>query len=99
MSNKEVKIGQKKGLQNNPLVEKTSRQKRVITVSQKPVKCTYYLSPRTVEKIEKIRYDLLSKHKFKISRSRIMEIAVKIVDDDLTAKQSDGLLVKHISVT
>ena len=85
----------KTGLKENPLFQKTAKQHTVITEKQQAVKCTYYISLETVKQIEKTRYDLMTKYNKKISRSRIIEIAIDYIGTDLATNHNNSILVKQ----
>lgn len=85
-------------MQNNPLFQKTGKQRAGKTEKEILTKRTYYLPEETVKTIEKIRYDLISKHGREITKSKIIETAVDLIDKNLEAKQQNSILLKHSTI-
>ena len=87
----------KTGLKENPLFQKTASPRTAITEKRQAIRCSYYISPEIVKQIEKTRYDLIMKYNKRISRSKIIEIAINYISNDLDINQDKSILVKYIS--
>lgn len=92
-----------KGIQQNPLFEKTAKQQNSKTLLQqhgKSVKSiekvTHYLAPESVNKLEKIWYESRTKFGTRLTRSVILEKAIILLEREFTEKKENSFLFREL---